>query len=314
VWCESNDPRIDAHIIGFPKEVFWERVDALRLIGKSTQPITQEYLGELSRAINNINGLRRNEFSVTEFSFSIYDNSAVKTYDYVFHGRSRAIVAFCVLWDGAIHARDHLEVWRDSEIPFLAEWPPITGGPREPIKTYGDPSKTIDELRNQGFPRETDQSPRGVFLDITRAARYNTLQEHYKLVNRTQSLVDQVGRSQIPDKYKKQLYEASGYICNNCGQKYSFEYLAPDHRVPSIIQNDNLNPSNFKEVLQTLCVRCNQVKREACKKCPYSHQCNLCAWAHPEKLGVSMASFNALKSTADNLGISINELILKTFK
>ncbi len=205
-------------------------------------------------------------------------------------------------------------MWRGTNVLFLAAFPSIGRNSRESIKTYGDPSKTIDELRNQGFPRGTDQSPNGTFLDITRANRYNTIQELYKLVNRIQSQGDRVGRSQIPNTYRQQLYAAANYICSNCGQQYLPEYLAPDHRVPSIVQSDNLTAINFKEVLQVLCVRCNQVKREACKKCPYGHQCHLCAWAYPEKLGVSKSSLETLRSEAKKQTISINELISKTFK
>ena len=314
IWHETPTPRVNAHIVGFPQEISWKRTDDSTLIGTSTSSISKVYFETLSSSIKAIKGSKKSEFNVTEFGFSIHDNSKNKTYDYIFDSRSRALVTLCVLWDGGNHPRDHLEVWRDPSVPFLADYPPVGSGTKEAIKTYGDPSKTVDELRNQGFPRNTDQSPRGISLDITRATSYNTKQEHYKLVNRTQSQVDRVGRSQIPDKYKKQLYQASGYTCSNCGQKYSFEYLAPDHRVPSIVQSDNLTASNFKEVLQTLCVRCNQVKREACKKCPYEHKCDLCAWAYPEKLGVSKASFDMLKSEADKLNLSINELVLKTFK
>lgn len=313
VWHQSQKPRVNAHIIGFPKHIMWARPTELILKGSSDQKIEDAYFKELELAIKSIKGKKLNEFNVTEFSFSIIDNSTNKTYNYTFDSRSRAIVAFCVLWDGDNHPRDHLEVWRSPSVPFLAEFP-IDSSAGDSIKTYGDPSKTIDELRNQGFPRNTDQSPRGMSLDITRANKYNTIQEHYKLVKREQSQADRVGRSQIPNKYKTLLYKDSKYQCNNCGETFPAEYLAPDHRVPSIVQSDNLSAENFKTVLQTLCVRCNQVKRESCKKCPYGHNCSLCAWAYPEKFGVSKNNLKLLEKLAKDKSITVNELIQSAFE
>ena len=307
VWKITNSPRIDANIVGFPDAITWSRVNDLTLAGKSSANFKKEYITELKNSLLGIQGIKVNEFTPTQYYFSIKDNKKNKIYTYEFDSRSRALVAFCVLWDGENHPRDHLEVTRDPSVVYLAEYP-FTN---VLTKTYGDPSKTIDELRNQGFPRSTDQSPRGVALEITRLLKYNTVQEHYKLINKIQSLSDRVGRSQIPDKYKRLLYKESNYVCNNCGQQYPFEYLAPDHRVPSIVKSDNLSPSNFMKVLQTLCVRCNQVKREACKKCPYNHQCDKCAWAYPEKLGISKTSHDLLKNKSTKLGISINDFIKK---
>lgn len=310
VWVKSRTPRINANILGFPKNISWSRKGKLTLIGTSNSALLKSYLAELATSITSIIGKKKNIFSPTEYAFTISDNDTRTNYSYVFDNRSRALVAFCVLWDGSNHPRDHLEVKRDPNVVYLAGFPLV----KKETKTYGDPSKTIDELRNQGFPRNTDESPRGPSLKITRANNYGTKQEHYLLTKKTQSSLDRVGRSQIPKKYKKLLYENSRYVCNNCGQTFTFDYLSPDHRIPSIVKPDNLNPLNYMDVLQTLCVRCNQVKREACKKCPYGHQCLKCAWAYPETLGISQSSFKTLKAESDNRGIGINALIETLFK
>ena len=275
--------------------------------------LTEIYLEELSKAILGIEGNKVSEFTKTAYEFSILDNTESKLYEYSFTGRSREVVAFAVLWDGTSHSRDHLEVTRSTSVKYLAEF--SEGSPNSnPVKTYGDPSKTIDELRNQGFPRATDESQSGTYIEITRSSNHGTLQEHYKLLVKSQSLSDQVGRSNIPDRYKIALYTASNFECNNCGEVFSKEYLAPDHRVPSIVQSDNLTADNYKTVLQTLCVRCNQVKREACKKCPYGRKCELCAWAHPETRGISKANLKVLREAADSQKVSVNDLIANKFK
>jgi NRPS condensation-like uncharacterized protein len=87
------------------------------------------------------------------------------------------------------------------------------------------------------------------------------------------------------------------------------KYLSPDHRVPSIVQADELSEANYLEVLQTLCSKCNQVKREACKKCPYEHDCEKCHWAYPEKFGVSVPNMKKLKELADAEGATINSYL-----
>lgn len=308
IWKSAEKPRINACIVGFPNYIKWERPSKNILKGITDRVLLDEYFVVLKNAISSIKG-EKDSFNSSKYLFAIqYDN---QIYNYDFDNRSRAIVAFCILWDGENHPRDHLELRRLPSVPFLAEYPNSSLKVTNYIKTYGDPSKTVDELRNQGFPRETDQSKNGIYLKITRANRYDTLQEHYQLVNRVQSKNDQVGRSQISRKHKLDLYKSTDYACNNCGESFPFDYLAPDHRVPSIIQKDNLTNENFMDVLQTLCVRCNQVKREACKKCPYEHQCELCSWAYPEKFSISKQNLENLRLYSKQKSISINELIQK---
>jgi len=307
VWELTDNPRINAFIVGFPPSIKWSRNHKSKLIGKSTEPIPASYYIELDAAIKGIKGIKEDEFKKTEYLFDIKNITTNKIFKYKFLNRSRAVVAFSVLWDGNDHPRDHLEVTKSNEIPYFASFPQVVN--KTETRTYGDPSKTVDELRNEGFPRETDQSVRGTYLEITRNTSYDNLQEHYKLLNRTQSMLDRVGRSQIPVKYKRELYKDSNYCCSNCGEEYPEKYLAPDHRVPSIVQADNLSATNFKQVLQTLCVRCNQVKRESCKKCPYEHDCKKCAWAFPETQGVSALSVKKLQKLANDNNTTINLLL-----
>lgn len=311
VWENSNEPRVDAHILGFPKHIEWSRPDANILYGNSNATLTLEYVEELKKAIYGIKGNKDNQFQKVQYSFSIMKNDTNQVYQYRFHNRSRAVVAFSVLWDQAVHPRDHMEVQRASSLKYLVDYPKKDG--LEGTRTYGDPSKTVDELRNEGFPRDTDQSPRGISIHVTRANRYDNLQEHYQLQKREQSFPDQVGRSQIPERFKRLLYAESEYTCNNCGEVFEGQYLAPDHRVPSIVEADNLSEYNYMQVLQTLCVRCNQVKREACKKCPYMHNCSKCAWAYPEKHGISKKSVYLLRAEAELEGLTINELVASYF-
>ena len=313
VWTESLiGSRVNAHVLGFPPHIKWSRPQEKVIAGVASNPLSQSDEDDLRLSLEGLVGAKQNLFSTTDHQFFIKNLDDGKTYDYSFSSRARCFVAFCVLWDLKEHPRDHLELMRDPKIPFLQNYPQIAQIDT-PIKTYGDPSKTVDELRNQGFPRDSDQSSNGSRLEITRSKKYGTSQEHYRLLDRLQSLDDRVGRSHIPSKVKSQLYSRFDYRCNNCGQKYEPKYLAPDHRVPSIVRADNLNASNFLEVLQTLCVRCNQVKRESCKKCPYNHNCDKCAWAYPERNGVTALSLRILQEKALKQAITVEELVKKTF-
>ena len=307
VWRDVSAPRVDAHIVGFPSSITWYRDSKLRLAGVYDEELTQQNIDDIHDAINGLKGIKVSEFGKTEYKFSIVLKSTNETFEYNFLGRSREIVALAVLWDMKPHSRDHLEVTRDSNLVYLVDFPHKFYG--KPTKTYGDPSKIVDELRNQGFPRGTDQSKNGVYIDISRSHSLDTIQEHYQLKQRIQSLEDRVGRSQIPKKYKDLLYEESNFSCNNCGEYFPENYLAPDHRVPSIVQSDNLNSSNYLTVLQTLCVRCNQVKREACKKCPINHECERCSWAYPEKFAVSRSNLDLLAVEAEKENLTINEYL-----
>ena len=309
VWKSNENGRLNAYIKGFPPEINWKRTAEKTLEATSNQPISKMQVEDISIAIKGVNGHKENDFTKKEYTFSIVDSETKEEFEYKFLGRARSVVAFCVLWDLANHPRNHLEVSKPNNLKFLAKYPQSTAS--QETRLYGDPSKTVDELRNEGFPRDTDQSERGTYINVSREDMYGNKQEHYQLLNRQQSLIDRVGRSQIPDKYKSKLYEKSNYTCMNCGQQYEQRYLAPDHRVPSIVEADNLNQHNFLDVLQTLCVRCNQVKRESCKKCQYEHNCSQCAWAYPERYGITEATKIRLEKIAKSKGLLTEELMVK---
>ncbi|MEZ9302212.1 HNH endonuclease [Vibrio breoganii] len=309
VWEVCDVGRLNAYIKGFPPEITWERISDKVLVANGKYPLTQDHIDDIGCAIDGIIGTKENEFTKTVYSFSIVDLDSEQEHNYEFLGRARSVGAFCVLWDMNDHPRDHLEISRSKSLKILDKYPQSTNNNVE--KYYSDPSKTVDECRNEGFPRDTDQSKRGTYIKVSRRAVYGTSQEHYQLLKREQSLDDRVGRSQIPDKYKRKLYADADYTCQHCGQVYEERYLAPDHRVPSIVQADNLSQDNYLDVLQTLCVRCNQVKRESCKKCQYDHDCEKCSWAYPERFGITEATKIRLEKIAKHKGILTEELMIK---
>ncbi|MDB2668779.1 hypothetical protein N9Y74_02760 [Alphaproteobacteria bacterium] len=304
IWTTVKKPRTEAHISGFTSDLTW-KLDKKCLIGVSLKKIN---VGAIRRGISNILGRRESEFSQKSYKFVIVNQEKTKkykTYKYDFDNRSRALVAFCIIWDQQKHPRNNLELTlqQHQDNTLLGKDPSFAG------RIYGDPSKTIDELRNQGFPRKTDDSPRGVFIDVSRQTSHGNLQEHYELLRREQSFQDKVGRSQIPPKFRKNLYSIAGNQCSNCGQKYPDNYLAPDHRVPAIVEADNLTETNYLVKLQVLCVRCNQVKREACKKCPYEHNCSKCGWAYPEKHNISILTMKRVQRIAEENGVTPDEML-----
>jgi len=297
VWKLTSEPRINASIKGFTKDITWSNPKKNVLLGDFENPIKPEWVALLKDTIHNFLNPQKSAFTVPIYKFEIIDHNEDTVYPYRFSGRGREIIALCVLWDGLAHPRDHLEVSLDNG-----------------RRTYGDPSKTVDTLRNQGFPRETDQSLSGVYIHVSRSTSNGGKQEHYQLLNKNQSTADIVGRSNIPPRFRKALYEHKQFTCQNCGNVYEPQYLSPDHRVPSIVEHDALSEENYLEKLQTLCVRCNQVKREACKKCPYNKQCETCEWAYPERNSVSIQNMRLIKETAKKLNMLPNELVTKLWQ
>jgi hypothetical protein len=272
--------------------------------------ITEDKIQELEIAITGIQGDKEaDSLASSVYQFKIKDLSTNQVYEYTFTGRGRAIIAFCVLWDLQDHPRNDLEVI--SKEPILNEFPVIIKD--IPSRHYGDPSKAADELRNQGFPRKSDLTNQEdeFSLHVYNNDSYGNQQTHYQLLKRDQNSSYKVGRSAIPKSIKQKLYEHSDFTCNMCKEKFAFEYLAPDHRVPSIVQEDNLTVDNFLVVLQCLCKGCNQVKRESCKKCPYNKECNRCHWAYPEKHLISKSLVQNLKAHSEAKNLTPDELLRK---
>lgn len=106
-----------------------------------------------------------------------------------------------------------------------------------------------------------------------------------------------VGESRVPvrepnvrpetDKMTKALLPAvapnTPRFCAKCGAEVSFgedERLVVgvlDHRRP-VVYGGTDDPNN----LQVLCVRCNNLKRTVCERCPLGFSCSVCSWAYPE--------------------------------
>lgn len=73
------------------------------------------------------------------------------------------------------------------------------------------------------------------------------------------------------------------FVCAKCGEVVSFDNkedalaAVVDHRRPVFYGGtDDLNN------LQVLCVKCNNLKRRYCERCPLGFRCSVCSWAFPE--------------------------------
>lgn len=311
IWVVTKQPRVNAYLLGFPRNFIWERPEKNVLFIKSpTSKISEGMINELDEAITGIQGDKEaDSLAGSVYHFKIKDLNTNKIYEYTFTGRGRAIIAFCVLWDLQDHPRNDLEFI--SKEPILNEFPVIIK--ESASRYYGDPSKAADELRNQGFPRKSDVTNQtdDFSLNVYNTETYGNLQTHYQLLKREQNFEYKVGRSTIPKSIKQKLYEHYNFTCNVCKEKFPFEYLAPDHRVPSIVQEDNLTVENYITVLQCLCKGCNQVKRESCKKCPYNKDCTKCHWAYPEKHMISKVHIQNIKALSEAYNLTPDELLKK---
>lgn len=312
IWVETNKPRIDAYIKGWPKWANWKRTgDKTFSTGLSISDSSkiQELEKQLVQAMPGLIGKKDSQESLMRATYVFEIVTPTRTFMYRFLGRAREICALCILFDEIPHPRNHLEVI--TKIIPLNDFP-VKSIPTQPERIYGDPSKTVDELRNQGFPRVSDfQGEAGMkpSILINRKDFAGSQQEHYQLVIREQNFEAQVGRSQIPEGIKLALYEANNYKCSICHNTYTKDYLAPDHRVPAIVKADDLTKSNFLQKLQTLCRTCNQVKREVCKKCPFEKQCINCSWAFPEKHSIGPNTLNKITVLAKNKGMTSDEFL-----
>lgn len=76
--------------------------------------------------------------------------------------------------------------------------------------------------------------------------------------------------------------------CAKCGTKVAFEgYEHDPGAVDGVI--DHRRPvayggSDAEDNLQILCVRCNNLKRNYCERCPLGYRCERCSWAFPERI------------------------------
>lgn len=274
VWRQGS--RLDVEIRGFPKWISWNRVSDNRFRGTASthKPhVLIEYVRILRQALMDVSIGTRDASGTPICKFYIGRNSSWLRYS--FHSKARTVAALCVLYDLKPHPRNDLELNVPEELGVQFS---SSEGTRQ-VRTYGDPSKTADVLRNEGWSRIGADIGMKVFRQEVGGAQ----QQMYQLLRREQHLASQVTRTNIPKRWKLELYESQNYTCQICHNKYSAEYLEPDHRIPVIVRTDELTESNFKEKLMTLCRYCNQAKREACKVLPADHDWATSPWAYPEK-------------------------------
>ena len=303
IWVEGE--RLEVEIKGWPKNISWERESDTVYKGAINELkgfSIDKYKQELQDALVNISIGLPSVTGVAKYSFSIGIGESWK--DYSFYGKSREIAALCVLYDLVPHSRNDLEINTTRRIVNILLWPKEIGNPDQIIRFYGDPSKTADVLRNEGWPREGPNTSLKVFMNTLGGIR----QQMYQLLSSDQSLESQVMRSTIPDRWKRELFETQGYVCRICHIKYEEEYLAPDHRVPVFFQSDELNDSNYKEKLMTLCRFCNQQKREFCKRIPHDYDWSTSPWAYPEKFELEKIKME-IESYSSTHSKSINEVL-----
>jgi hypothetical protein len=269
IWQKQK--RLDVEIKGWPSSLEWKRLSFTNFQGRIQVDFNfEEFAETLNTALKNII-----EKTNTYYKFEIGNKSHWN--QYFFKSRAREIFGLCVLYDKEFHTRDEIEVTIENRYkPYVRSLLPFGNNDTKTSRTYGDPSKIVDYLRNEGWTREGDNATL-----ITE--RYNR-QEKYKLTSVQQDITLQVSRSTIKSSWKRQLFSLHNNTCRICHTKYEdIKFLAPDHRIPAIVQAENLTDENYKEKLMTLCIYCNQRKREFTKKVTPDYDWENSPWAYPEK-------------------------------
>ncbi len=302
IWKEED--RLDVEIKGWPKNIKWVRMSDVEFQGTISLQDSfslEQYASTLETALKGtlvgepgVNGNRINVFEIGK------EGNWKK---YRFYSKARTIAALCVLYDLEPHPRNDLEINVRHTLRPQWVWP-IEEEQESVVRIYGDPSKTADVLRNEGWSREGTAPGIKVFNQIIGRAR----QQMYQLIRRDQDIKQQVMRTNIPERWKKELYESQDYTCRICGLKYEYEFLSPDHRIPVIFQADELNAENFKVKLMTLCRFCNQQKREFCKRIAPDYDWENSPWAYPEKFAMKKIR-NEIEQFAVVNKISLDEVL-----
>jgi hypothetical protein len=296
--------RLDFYMKGFHPTINWEFPQELLMIGTITASNSDcAKLGEeLRQAIEKLCP-EKSKASGHNYSFAITDGS--ETFTYHFNKRARSICALAVLFDLEWHPRKDLEIWINPSTTHEYE----TGRPfdssLQPVQLYGDPSKTADELRNEGWSRDNTDSG-GPFMIVESRSVNGQSQQHYKLTTRVQPTDQQTKRSVIKQAWRQQLFSSDGYTCQICLSDHtnSPELLAPDHRVPVIFRPDDLDDQNFLTRLMTLCRFCNQSKREFAKRVTNAYDWETSPWAYPERYRIEIVT-NQLSAIASESGKSL---------
>ncbi len=279
IWREAD--RLDLEIKGWPKTIKWQRIGEKEYKGEIQVAnfSLEKYATELETALERIGAGEVGENGSRLNIIEIGKGSLWKTYK--FYSKARTIAALCVLYDLEPHPRNDLEINIPHNLQPQWAWP-LFQEQDSVVRVYGDPSKTADVLRNEGWSREGDSPGMKVFNQIIGGAR----QQMYQLMRQDQDVTQQVMRTNIPTRWKRELYQSQDYTCRICGLRYEFEYLAPDHRIPVIFEADELTEENYKTKLMTLCRYCNQQKREFCKRITPDYDWQSSPWAYPEKFAI----------------------------
>lgn len=289
IWREAA--RTDFEIVGWPKDLTWKRVSekSVEATSVSTEAVDAYQFGEiLERSLSNLLTRTNEADGGTYYHFSIANKDEV--FEYSFNDRARVIAALCVLYDLEAHPRNHLEINIPAKYLAGLQWPISDENSDAVVRYYGDPSKTADVLRNEGWTREGDDAHMFVYRERINGQQ----QQMYKISTREQSREQQVKRTAIKSTWRAQLFEAQEYTCRICLNDYSNDpaQLSPDHRVPVIFQADNLTDANFSEKLMTLCRFCNQQKREFTKRIGINYDWDTSPWAYPETYRLESAEKN----------------------
>jgi hypothetical protein len=295
IWEKGN--RLDVCIKGWSKSIIYKREKDNVLISNqiSTSWIKEHfklYKSILQQSISEaITGKIINNIKIKRFYIG-NDKKGWEKYD--FNSASREVVALCLLYDKKPKARDQLELWLSPQ-----DYPSIPNSPHnnwpENIKRekrfYGDPSKTVEALSQQGWERHGENATITVSKDIYGGNR----QEFYTLLKRKQDLSQQTNRVNIPSNWRISIFERDEFTCLYCGRQYSrndlndktgmHKYLDPDHRIPVNVSPDKSNDTNFHDTIITLCKTCNQRKREVTKKIQTNSNYDWKneEWAFPDK-------------------------------
>ncbi len=296
--------RTNYHVVGFPPNIAWRCKSDNVLVGsaKSAAFLGQQYLDELSDAIEGLCSSDSDESA--KYFFKISNGNETQTYG--FHSRARTICALAVLYDLKWHPRKDLEIWINPD--YTDKLPPgqDPDHDRAVEQYYGDPSKTADVLRNEGWAREAAEP--SMYVESRAVGRQS--QQHYKITRLAQPLLNQVKRTNIKTQWRNTLFAAQKYTCQICLANYAGakDQLSPDHRVPVVFEPDNLNDSNFNSKLMTLCRYCNQAKREFAKRVDFNYDWETSPWAYPERYRMEIV-IQQIHALAETSGEGIPELI-----
>lgn len=307
IWREGT--RTDFEIVGWPKVLFWKRTaeKIVEATTDDTEAVDAYQFGEiLEKSLTNILTRTDEPDGGTYYHFSIANKDEV--YEYSFNDRARVIAALCVLYDLQAHSRNHLEINIPAKYLAGLKWPMSGENSETVVRYYGDPSKTADVLRNEGWSREGEDAHMFVYRERINGQQ----QQMYKISTREQSREQQVKRTAIKPIWRTRLFAMQGHTCRICLNDYTDDpaQLSPDHRVPVIFQADNLTDDNFSEKLMTLCRFCNQQKREFTKRISVDYDWDNSPWAYPEKYRLESAEKN-LRVYANQNELTLSQAVEK---